>query len=111
MTAQLDFYSDDWPRTKAHRADPPTSHTAARHARSLASRHQAIILDVLRASGPSTGHEIAAATEHRLDGAEELNREQVMRRCKEMREQGLVSDTGKTRATPSGRQAVVWRAK
>lgn len=37
MTAQLDL---DWARTKAHRADPVTSHQAARLARPLASTHR-----------------------------------------------------------------------
>ena len=111
MTDQLDLYSGDWPRTKAHRADPVTSHQAARRARSLAARHQAIILSVLHVHGPMTGHEIAAATEHRLDGAEELDRAQVMRRMSDLIKLKLVADSGLTRPTPSGPPSTVWRAK
>lgn len=90
--------------TKARTSDPRTSHEAAERVEEFAGRQQRVILHVLkRLPNGATSDELAA-------GSLGLTKVQIARRMGELRARGLVEETGKTRPTPSGRQAIVWRA-
>lgn len=65
------------------RADPDTSHDAAHRACEFKTRHEALILDALRAHGPMTAREIASVI--RLDSV------QISRRRRGMERKRLVS--------------------
>lgn len=80
----------------------PTSLRAARRIVDKAEAKRARILRLLRSRGPLTDWDIQQALD--MDG----NTERPRRR--ELEQQGLVRDSGKTRRLPSGRSAVKWEA-
>lgn len=86
----------------ARRADPGTSHAAAKSAVDLAKAHHGVILACLKAHGPLGKDGIAART--RLDGV------QVCRRLVELERAGLAQQTGRTVASTAGRQEREWSA-
>ena len=104
---QLDML--DEPRKLARRKDPSTSHSAAERVREFGQAQRDLIVSVLkRFQGGLTVHEIAASC--RLDA------HAVGKRVGECETAGQIEVATNaegeqlTRATPSGRQARVWRA-
>lgn len=83
---------------RARTEDPDTSWDAAdaANAAGLPQRHARRILDVLDKMGPSTSKEIGALTD--------LGQVAVARRMSELRDAGLVEDTGERRE-----RSIVWR--
>lgn len=105
---QLDLLADD-PRKLARRGNPDTSHDAASRVREFGQAQRDLIVSVLkRFPGGLTVHEIAVSC--RLDA------HAIGKRAGECETAGqievVLKDDGEplTRATPSGRQARVWRA-
>lgn len=86
----------------ARNADPITSHMAADRAAAFKQSHADRILSALRQQGPSTAHELEAATG--------LNYVQIDRRMIEIERQGRARRTKDTRRTPTGGRAFVWEA-
>lgn len=80
-----------------------TSREAARSIRSALPRLEAMVLSALSGCSGMTAHEMETATG--------LAGNTVRPRLVGLRERGLIEDTGERRVTPSGRKAVVWRAK
>ena len=102
MLADLPLFA---PRPRARRGDPQTSHAAAASMGVGAEQHRTRILSYLRLIAPS------AATKDEIGAAIGLNDVRVARRCGELRDAGLIEDSGETRLTKSGRQATAWRAR
>ena len=89
---------------RARATDPWTSHAAASKAPGLAARQAACILEVLRINkGGLTVDEIAT-----IIGT--LDRVQVGRRMIDLREGGLIIDSGITRTNSNNRHVIVWKA-
>ncbi len=86
---------------RARKSDPETSHQAAEPDREI---DRARALKALRAAPDGL-------TDFEL--GERINRQQTSagKRRGELRDQGLVEDSGLRRAAPSGASAIVWRAK
>lgn len=97
MNAQLDLLS------MARQSDPDTSHAAARDAAPNAQTNRALALRLLR-DHPNglTDFELAALTG--------LQQTSIGKRRGELRDAGLVYDTGERRPSPSGSKAIVWGA-
>lgn len=95
---QLDLLA--WRGPGARRTDPSTSHEAA-----AKLRNRKVYEDVLAAlrERPSTDFEIAA----RLGGQQTS----LGKRRGELRDAGLVEDSGKRRQSPSGSMAIVWQIR
>ena len=91
--------------THAHTHDPATSHDAAAKAQGLAARHKAIILNQLHLTNTRYGHGL---TSNEITERCELDYLQVVRRMKDLCDDGKVVDTGTRRASPGGRKAAVW---
>ena len=90
----------------ARTGDPWTSHTAAA-AVDRVRESQAAVLSVLRGRGPMTDEQIALA----LDRAGVVMSPSGARtRRKELVDQGLVVDTGRTALTRSNRHTIIWTA-
>lgn len=94
--------SDVEPRART--TDPGTSHAAARSMRDAASAQRAKLLGAVRGSG------LFGLTCAEADSQLGWRETSAGRRMSELRELGLVHDSGMLRKTPSGRQAIVWRA-
>jgi hypothetical protein len=99
LPGQLDLLS--WKGAGARRTDPDTSQEAANKVRSR--KVYADVLRVLRDFGPATDFEIAA----RLGGQQTS----IGKRRGELRDAGLVADSGERRPSPSGSNAIVWKIK
>lgn len=82
------------------RTDPVTSKIAGTQAREFKGEHERKILEALSA-GPGTKDEIAARCG--------LSEQQVARRMHGLQRAGLVTPTGATRPSASGRPERVWR--
>jgi DNA-binding transcriptional ArsR family regulator len=96
VTDQLTLFS-------ARRGDPETSHQAARDAHVNAKTHRARVLAMLEAHpGGLTDFELA----ERLG----LQQTSAGKRRGELRDAGLVVDSGSKRPAPSGSAAIVWCA-
>jgi predicted ArsR family transcriptional regulator len=93
----------DFARTHAHRDDPDTSHIAAERAVPLAERHRQMVLDCLEDQGQLSSEQIAS-----LLGLSSL---QVMKRISDLRNEGVVIDSGERKPTMSGRPAAIWKLK
>lgn len=90
-------------RPVARRTDPITSHQAARLADTTADTNRALALRTLRAHPDGlTDFELAELTG--------LQQNSVGKRRGELRDAGLVEDTGKRRPSTTGSPAIVWRA-
>ena len=85
---------------RARTTDPDTSHDAAdlMNRTGATSRHARFIVTALTRYGPLTGKEIADQTT--------LTQIQIMRRMSELRDAGLVEDTGDRRE-----RQIVWRLR
>ena len=90
---------------RARRTDPETSKLAAESMVGAARDHRDRILAHLRAIAP------AAANKDEIGAAIGLDNVQVARRCGELRDAGLIVDSGETRPSKSGRAATCWRAR
>ena len=90
----------DFPRVRT--TDPTTSFEAAEAIKPVASQHYKIILECLQEYGALGKDGIAALTK--------LDSNQVARRLNEMKVIGLISLTGKTVKSDSGRQEREWSA-
>lgn len=87
---------------RARRTDPQTSHQAAAKAKDLQASHHADIIATLAVYGPKGVDGIAAFCG--------LTGHQVGKRMIELERLGLVSQTGKTVPSTSGRSQREWRA-
>lgn len=98
-----DYYADTLDTLPLfRRTDPETSKAAGRAAREtgLVGRHERLILEAL-AAGPGTKDEIADRCG--------LSEQQVARRMHGLHQAGLVTLTGGTRPSASGRPERIWR--
>lgn len=91
-------------RPRARATDPATAHTAAQLAEPKAGTNRAIALHHLRQAGER------GLTDFELADLTGLQQTSVGKRRGELRDAGLVVDTGRTRPAPSGAPAIVWRA-
>ena len=92
----------DWQK-HVRRTDPDTSHRAARTTRPNAGTNRAVALDVLqRWPAGLTDFELAEITG--------LQQTSIGKRRGELRDAGLVRDTGRRRPSPSGSPSIVWEA-
>lgn len=96
MTDQPDLL--DW--TPPYQKHSPTSRAAAEAIKPKIGPLHRAIMEHLRAFGGSTDEEL----QENLIIAQNTQRP----RRRELQQAGLVIDSGRTRATRSGRQAVVW---
>ncbi len=88
--------------SRARNVDPATSHDAADRVPEFADGHFRKILDALEdLRRPSTFYEIADFCG--------IQAHAVGKRLSELETAGLIYRTDETRATPSGRQAHVWK--
>jgi hypothetical protein len=94
------LFGDDTPRVR--RGDPLTSHAAADTSRSV-TQSRALVLAVLTHRGPLADHELVDCLRH-----EYMTPQRVRTARHELVERGLVENTGATRKTATGRNAVVW---
>lgn len=95
--------SDVWQRRAARATDPETSHQAAADAGTHARTNRAMALQLLRDHADGlTDFELAA-----LSGLQQTS---IGKRRGELRDAGLVRDSGRRRAAPSGSMAIVWEA-
>ena len=91
----------DWIDTHHHRDDPSTSERAAASVQTTASKHRSAILSVLYHSPePLAAEPIADVLS--------LTTLQVMKRISDLRNDGLVEDSGFEHTNRSGRKAVRW---
>jgi len=88
---------------RAPYSNPTTSRAAAQQIEPVSGTQRAVLLDYLRAHGPATDDELKLAL------GWESNTENPRRG--ELVKLGLIEDSGETRPTRKGRQAIVWRAK
>jgi predicted transcriptional regulator len=86
---------------RARRADPPTSHEAARSVK--VTDLEAVVLEALRLSyNGLTSHELAERTG--------LSLVTVSPRLRPLADKGEVRDSGRKRKGESGRNSIVWEA-
>jgi len=92
-----------YPAAPGHRG-VDTSVDAARAIEISVSRLQRIALRAIRGAGPLglTTHELAARVR--------IHRDTIQPRTSELRQQGLIRDSGARRANPTGKNAIVWVA-
>jgi DNA-binding transcriptional ArsR family regulator len=88
----------------ARRSDPVTSWDAAADASRKADTHRARVLATLRAHRDGL-------TDFELADLLGLQQTSAGKRRGELRDQGLVIDSGRRRPAPSGSLAIVWRAR
>lgn len=89
-------------KAPARPTDPETSHAAARTVNR--TRSQRAVLAALREVGPMAHHTLCLLFKG------ELTESRTRTAVKELRDRGMVRDSGMRVRTPSGRQAVVWEA-
>lgn len=92
------FIGAFFPRSR--KLDPTTSHQAAQQIKEIAPNHMQKIHDCLHEHGPMGKDQIALILH--------MNPNQVSRRLPEMEKMKLVSPTGKTVESLSGRQEREW---
>lgn len=90
-------------RPVARRTDPETSHQAAAIAELKAVGNRALALSTLRAHP-------AGLTDFELAELTGLQQNSVGKRRGELRDAGLVEDSGERRPSTTGSPAIVWRA-
>lgn len=99
MTAQPTLFD-----AMARRGDPDTSRCAAADALPNADTHRARVLATLR-------EHAAGLTDFELADLLGLQQTSAGKRRGELRDRGLVEDSGYRRPAPSGSLAIVWRAR
>jgi prophage antirepressor-like protein len=85
-------------------SNPTTSRAAARAIEPVAATFRRRVLDVLRSRGAH------GATDQEMQDALGMNPSNQCPRRQELQKMGLARDSGNTRATRSGRKAIVWTA-
>jgi hypothetical protein len=104
MTEQPSLFDVPSPYRSARFTDPETSRRAAADAARSAATHRTRALETLRAHhGGLTDFELAA-----LLGVAQTS---IGKRRGELRDAGLVEDSGVRRPAPSGSAAIVWRIR
>lgn len=98
LPVQYDLYNG----TPPHERTSDTSRAAAVAIEPYVSRIQSLVLAQLMAEG---WH---GATDKELEATLQLQHETVSARRRELVQKRMVQDSGRRRATPSGRRAVVW---
>ena len=99
---------DDWTGTRARASDPDTSKSAGNHvARTTLKPSNVDVLGVLKRTDGRTQRDME--THPRLYAKYSPSR--IRSAVSELRQAGLVEDTGKRVRLESGRKAIVWRAK
>ena len=93
----------DQPPNPPH-SGSPTSRAAAEQIKPTAGTLRAMVLEYLQ--GRTDG-----ATDEEMQRALEMAGNTQRPRRNELLEMSLIRDTGKTRATLSGRQATIWEAR
>lgn len=101
LDGQLSLLDDR--RLVARSTDPGTSWAAARDATEKAPTHRVRCYQTLDRAHPGglTDYELAELTG--------LQQNSAGKRRGELRDAGLVEDSGQTRPAPSGSKAIVWR--
>ena len=102
MTDQDRLFEDGYGEPTTRRTDPSTSHAAARDAAVHAGTLRARCYRALEAAG------MAGLTDAELSDRTGLQLNSANKRRGELRDAGLVVDTGRRRPTPSGSSAIVW---
>ena len=92
---------DDFAHTHAHTDDIQTSFDAAASVESTAKQHKAIVYAALVRIGPLSSEQIAKVTG--------LEHAQAWRRVSDLKNDGVIIDSGERRTNKSGRLAAVWR--
>lgn len=103
MTAAQMSIFDAPPVPRARRADPPTSHRAARDARGNATTNRRAAFNALMAAGDE------GLTDFDLERITGVKQTSIGKRRFELVEAGLVVDSGEKRPAPSGSLAIVWK--
>jgi hypothetical protein len=90
---------------RVRHVDPTTSAAAAESIRPVLGAECSRVLEVIRERGSATRWEIKQAF-----ASQGLDREEgcISRRCTDLRDAGLIVETGSTRPGRSGRQLTVW---
>ena len=97
---QFAFRDIDWPEPRARHNAPETSHEAAESIAPAASRLAKWVLENIEYSVGLTCFEVEEITD--------LSHQTASARITELRQKGLIKDSGQRRLTSSGRKAVVW---
>jgi DNA-binding transcriptional ArsR family regulator len=101
MPDQLDLFVH--PARMARSSDPVTSHEAAADAKVNARTHRASALRLLR-------EHPAGLTDFELADLTGLQQTSIGKRRGELRDAGLVINSGRKRPAPSGSLSIVWQA-
>lgn len=99
------------PHMLARNTDPDTSHDAGAIAALSPSAAivKGAIMQLLRANGPRTAFELRDFYVAHPEWPR-VQPNSINRRVSDLRNSGLVRDTGRRRKSPDGRDAIVWRA-
>lgn len=103
-----------WDRAHTRAGDPGTSFAAAATwTPPKLSLTKQRVLAVLREYGGMTHEEMYEVWKHkcRTEGWPLLKEQSVRSRCSELRDAGLVEDSGTTRKLQDGNNGTVWRVK
>jgi len=95
--------ADDFTKTHARADDIDTSKESSARAKTIAEHHRMKIFQALAEGGPQTSDEIASQVG--------LLTHQVIKRVSDLRNDGVVVDTGERKPTRTGRPAAVWKLK
>jgi predicted transcriptional regulator len=98
-----DTLFDDQLRVRA--IDPITSHAAAESIRPVLGPECARVLDVIRERTTATAYEVRA---HLLSQGIDRDQNVVARRCTDLRDAGLIVETGEYRKGRTNRLLTVW---
>lgn len=101
MTAPTLF--DD--QLRVRHVDPVTSASAAESIRPALGAECARVLEAIRERGTATQWEIR---QHLASQGVERDGNCIARRCTDLRDAGLIAETGECRPGRSGRQQTVW---
>ena len=88
------------PEAQYRLTDPSTSADAAYSVAKATVKHRVQVLTALKRFGPGTQEDVAYFTNLRVD--------QAWRRLSELKNQGLIRDSGKRRVGRSGRKQIIW---
>lgn len=94
---------DDFARKHAKRNDPHTSHEAAEKAEPQAHIDKGKVFAALKKHGPMNSERIAEITG--------IDFQQTMKRVSDLKNDGLVIDSGEWVKNKSRRKAIVWALK
>lgn len=102
------------PHMLARSTDPDTSHDAAAIAAlsPTSATVKIALMQLLRANGPKTAFELRTLYFDHRDWTfwPDVQPNTINRRISDLKNSGLVVDSGKRRKSPDDRKAIVWRA-